>query len=423
MWSCREDIAELSPTFEKVIGAELESTGRIDFEMDNGNLVFIGSTSVARFIDAEAIGFESNTEKAPSITVTDANGNFLFRKMFPLDSQNIDPAFSFVLEDIRDFDRGSLVGLTPLQNGGYAGIIIMSGFHNFFSIPVFIPQLIVLDDNFNLTSTIPVNGQSDWDFRYRPATRVFEFPDGNLGLLHFNDNCICPPGQDDSRFGVFKMSRSGANIWQRTYPDYMPVFGQQVQAGPIGFDENGDLLVISTLFDFPIRTDSLSIFRISASTGDVIQHVKQGGPGEQHFGIDLFEVDEGYLVLKRFDSNQREPVELVEDKLMLSFFDRQFGFIRDIVFNDITIGSRRGAVLTQDGNLTILILENASTTDSGELIKVSLEGEVLWRVKLQGEPTGLIEASDGSLIVTLERQFNDLDSKLRVLKLSSDGML
>ena len=88
---------------------------------------------------------------------------------------------------------------------------------------------------------------------------------------------------------------------------------------------------------------------------------------------------------------------------------------------DIIIGSFRGAVQADDGNLVILILEDATVLNSGLLLKVNMIGNVLWKRQFDGEPTGLLKTHDGKLIISLNKQFNSLESKMTLIKLDQDG--
>lgn len=424
--SCVEEVPDLDPGFVKIYGAELESTGGVAMEMENGNLLLIGSTTRSRFMDVNSIGDIETFEKAASLTLTDPNGNLLLRRVFPWDTIYHDSEVSWVYNEygVPDIfeNRGGLIDIVRLLNGGYLalfqGFAVTAGAGR---IPF--PHLMTLDKDFNLIKIINITLLKDLNDTLRDIgkTRLFLFPDGMPGLLAENDNCLC---DGDSRFGIMKLSEEGEITSIINYPDIPPGVGNQEQADDVIFDENGNIIVIATRFDSNngIKLDSARYFKISPSDGHVLQYKTYGDSTGQHFPVKIMPYENGYIVFKRYDNNQGDPDhEIVQDKLTLSFLDNDFNKTREDLVYDIIIGSFRGAVQTDDGNLVVLILEDNARLNSGLLIKIDLSGNVLWKRQFDGEPTGLLKTRDGKLIISLNKQFNSLESKLTLIKLDQDG--
>ena len=300
--SCVEEVPDLDPGFVKIYGAELESTGRVAMEMENGNLLLTGSTTRSRFMDVNSIGDIETFEKAASLTLTDPNGNLLLRRVFPWDNiyrRSTEDTAIYNAEGIPDIfeDRGVLIDIVPLLNGGYMALFQGSAISSLVDIgQVLFPHLLLLDRDFNLRKIINItlyevpdaDPNDPWYEKFRDIAkaRLFLFPDGMPGLLAENDNCLCG---GDSRFGIMKLSEDGNIVWQMTYPETPPGSNNQEQANDLIFDQDGNMIipVLGEYENKGIVLDSARYYKISSIDGHILQYKTYGDSIVQHFPVKI----------------------------------------------------------------------------------------------------------------------------------------
>ena len=419
--SCLEEIDYFQDQYVKVLGLEGSALAERVIELDNGDIMIIGSLGRASHdVTSGFIGLEIGAveDRAPFVAITDANGNIKQMKSYPIESFDL---ANIELENVAN--NSIFKEIIPDHNGGYIVLGQLSGF-DLIAGPITIrntpgsrttaPFLVKLDENLNMKKLVPFELDTiDGNLIYRARAIMKPLPNNEVGLLlgmkvrNFtefigyafyrmdHDLNILDAGDDFDRPG-FKLA-------------YDFVYDQENRVAILG--ERNDRMVM-----FRIPIDNMVY---EAEEFQDIDHSGEFPNFNEHF---ILEQENGNYAILYTDPASRIVFSLKGPDL------NNVGPPVDIP-NPSSIESliRVPRAFTQMINGDFLIY-NQHIPDSqepieGYLHRVSSTGQALWSVQIDGTPGDVTETADGDILVVANTVYNETLHRINLIKLNENGEL
>ena len=414
--SCQIEEAKIDNNFTKVYGRQGESSISGITELANGNLLLAGRQSRPAFLGSEAssIGNGGNlSERAMCLILTNAEGETLKERSYPISNIDIDPAF-----DIGDVSGLSqLLKVYPLADGGYIGLGEFRGFgisigppFNFDLPPS--PSntsmfLAYFNANLELEKIDHFNGKTPWDRNFYSVGVLKPKPDhsGFVFMLGYNVTIT----QRYLGFTLFHLDNKGEIVSEHPY--HSPLLRV---ARDFTFLENGNVLSIGQQGNF------IALTEIDMSSNQELSTYSINFKGVG--GL----INSNPMLIERTEANQivafyPDPSDSAYMHVLNSEYQTEF--IKELeprLSDQYPLTSS----LCANGDILLVCIDLSNSLDENSIVyRLNPQGEMLFRKRYSGRVRNIIESSDGGILLSNDVNYGGGIKKATLQKLSANGDL
>lgn len=428
---CVEEVDVELDQYVKVLSLDRSSFAEKIVELENGDLLILGEMGTSAF-DLESNGQGSEPgdleDQAPFMAMTDQNGNLKMLRMYPFERARLAPPFNF-LEVLNGNNITSFLSAIPTNDGGFVihaqslgfdfldtrtGQVLESEPGRFF----YNDYLIKVNANLDVVKIQTMQGYPGWDGVNRIRGNLKRLRENEIGFLLSQRSTLLL--NQDSR------SRGYTFLHLTDDLDTLRVSDVQRQSELIGhdfdFDGSGTLSILGTtdsnfeVFQGPIN----AINENSSSTVIAGDGVLNSQNRDENY---IRRMSDGTFILVY----TQPPLGIVMEHRAsdMSLINGPH-FIGEASYPNFTIRATRAVYITSDNQVLMYVLNIPGSADmnlSGELFKVTLSGETVFRKIIDGVPGDVIETRDGSIITASNAIYNGSLQKIHISKLNKDGEL
>ena len=423
---CIDEVTDSTDRFVKIFGKEQSSFGNKLYQLPNGDILIAGTIGNAPF-DITSVGEQvtpgESEIRTPGLIWADQGGNLKYMQSFAYDQVQTVPGIDITgLEDRAEFldlevaDNGDIIVI-----GQWTQIIaeVDNGSGDITYENVSFPFYSKISSNFEFLSTHQYMGEPGWDGVLRFTPLMSKLDDGSValisGVVSESIGLPLPTGYSYTNINVNLDTIATDRTTDLTQAKFIRGFD---------IDRNNNFVGIGTL------GGNLAVFRtpISSMNGSlqideqsyIVDTDGVNREGTNQNPMYVFHVEEGGYVL----IYPRPNTEVIFTYLTEDFQPRSTP-VRIEVDGDNTLEYPRAAIRLSNGDF---VLYNAHLVDNsyvvnGFLYRITLDGEIVFRMSIEGAPGDVIESQDGNLLVLSNPVYNGQLTKTTLTKMSIDGKL
>lgn len=264
-----------------------------------------------------------------------------------------------------------------------------------------------------------VDGKEIWSSFYdesnvEQARDIIELEDHSFLILGFINDIDAVLGTTPTEVYLMKIDNKGEKKWSRRYENN----GSNQRGTKIIPTSDGGYAIIGQS-NMPGQTSNdILLIKLDSNAQEEWHRVYEAANSQ--VGVDLLEVDNGFL----FVANEDE-VDNVADDVAIYRVD-ETGNVLSVKRYGASgrLENVNDLLQTRDGN--IILVGSSNNDNNSYFIKSDLNGDTLWTLEIVGDPNddplkAVVELKDGSIVATGQSFTSGEETRVLLIKLSAEG--